>query len=165
MSGLRDRVIQLAKDFFRSADYLETRPDIDHNRLGFLGLSFGAEHGPRLLALEKRVKVAVLVGGGLGDYKWPPEINFFNFAPRVTTPVLMINGRYDFLSPYETEQLPALRWLGTPAKDKRHAVFDAGHLPARDDIIKETLDWLDRYLGPVNQAGPDASTKASRHSP
>jgi dienelactone hydrolase len=151
MSGLRDRVIQLAKDFFRSGDYLETRPDIDHNRLGFLGLSFGADHGLRLLALEKRIKAAVLIGGGLDTSdKWPPEIDPINFVPRVTLPVLMINGRYDS---YETEQLPLLRWLGTPAKDKRHAVFDTGHIPARDDIIKETLDWLDRYLGPVNQSG------------
>jgi len=154
MSGLRDRVIQRAKDFFRSVDYLETRPDIDHNRLGFLGLSFGADNGPRLLALEKRIKAGVLIGGGLdASVKFPPEMDPINFVPRVTLPVLMINGRYDFLNLYKTEQLPLLRWLGTPAKDKRHAVFDAGHLPARNDIIKETLDWLDRYLGPVNQSG------------
>jgi len=39
--------------------------------------------------------------------------------------------------------------LATPSKDKRLALFDAGHLPDRNDIIKETLDWLDKYLGPV----------------
>jgi dienelactone hydrolase len=164
MSGFRDRCIQLTKDFRRSVDYLETRPDIDHVRLGFDDLSWGAEFGIPLLALERRVKAAVLVGGGLGDNNWPPEINFLNFAPRITMPLLMINGRYDFLMDYPY-QLRLFREVGTPAKDKRHAVFEAGHLPARNDIIKETLDWLDRYLGPVNQAGPDASTKTSSHSP
>jgi hypothetical protein len=76
----------------------------------------------------------------------------------------MINGRYDFLVDYSPYQLRLFRSLGTPAKDKRHAVFETGHIPARDDVIKETLDWLDRYLGPVNQSGPDSGTRGS-HSP
>jgi hypothetical protein len=46
-------------------------------------------------------------------------------------------------------QIPLFRSLGTPAKDKRTAVFDAGHIVPRNEMIKETLDWLDRYLGPV----------------
>ena len=33
---------------------------------------------------------------------------------------------------------------------KRHVVFDASHFPPRHEMIKETLDWLDRYLEPVN---------------
>ena len=43
------------------------------------------------------------------------------------------------------------RLLGTAEKDKRHVVRDGGHLlPAgRPDVMKEILDWLDRYLGPV----------------
>ncbi len=145
----RDLAIERAKDFFTSIDYLETRKDIDHDRVGYYGLSWGANVGPRLLALDKRVKVAVLVGGGLPTEKEPPELDPFNFAPRVTTPILMINGRYDFDTPYNTCQLPLFRWLGVPPKDKRHAVFDSGHVPPRDEIIKETLDWLDRYQGPV----------------
>jgi serine/threonine protein kinase len=61
----------------------------------------------------------------------------------------MINGKYDFDTPLNTCQIPMFRLLGTPLKDKRHALFDVGHLPARNDIIKETLDWYDHYLGPV----------------
>ncbi|HKS94712.1 MAG TPA: protein kinase [Terriglobia bacterium] len=145
----RDMAIERAKDFFRSVDYLETRSDVDHARLGYYGLSWGATVAPRLLALDKRVKVAVLVGGGLADVALPPEVDTLNFAPRVTLPVLMINGRYDFDTPYSTCQLPLFRLLGAPVKDKRDAVFDTGHIPPRDEIIKETLNWLDRYLGPV----------------
>jgi hypothetical protein len=43
---LRDYSYQWSKDFLRSVDYLETRPDIDHDRLAYFGLSFGAELGP-----------------------------------------------------------------------------------------------------------------------
>jgi eukaryotic-like serine/threonine-protein kinase len=144
----RDLSIQMAKDFFTSIDYLETRKDIDHDRVGYYGLSWGAGFGPTLLALEKRMKVAVLVGGGLGSDRPSPEIDPFNFASRVTIPVLMINGRYDFGAPL-TSQVSLFRLLGTSPKDKRHALFDSGHIPPRTEIIKETLDWLDHYLGPV----------------
>jgi len=145
----RDLTIQRVKDFFRSVDYLETRTDIDHAKLGFYGLSWGANFGPRVLALEKRVKVAVLVGGGFPTDPELPEIDPLNFAPRVTIPVLMINGRYDFDTPLNTSQLPLFRRLGTPPADKRNVLFDAGHVPPRNEMIKETLDWLDRYLGPA----------------
>jgi hypothetical protein len=49
----------------------------------------------------------------------------------------------------ESSQNPMFRFLGTPEKDKRHAVFESGHTPPRDQMVKEILDWLDRYLGPV----------------
>ena len=145
----RDLTIQRTQDFFRSVDYLESRPDIDHDRIGFYGISSGASASPRLLALEKRIKVAVTIGGGLYPDRVSPEIDTLNFAPRVNIPFLMINGRYDFDTPLNTCQIPMFRLLGTPLKDKRHALFDVGHLMARNDIIKETLDWYDRYLGPV----------------
>ncbi len=145
----RDVTIQRTKDFFSSVDYLETRTDVDHGKLGFYGLSWGADSAPRILALDKRVKVGVLVGGGLPSEPEPPEVDPINFAPRVTTPVLMVNGRYDFDTPLNTSEMPLFRLLGTPPKDKRNALFDSGHVPPRNEIIKETLDWLDRYLGPV----------------
>ena len=145
----RDLTIQRTEDFFRSVDYLETRKDVDHERLGYYGISSGASVAPRLLALEKRVKVAVIIGGGLYPVQVPPEVDPLNFAPRTTIPVLMINGKYDFDTPLNTCQIPLFRLLGTPPKDKRHALFDTGHIPPRNEIIKETLDWLDHYLGPV----------------
>ena len=39
--------------------------------------------------------------------------------------------------------------LAAPDADKRLAIFDADHLPKLNDIVRETLDWLDLYLGPV----------------
>jgi cephalosporin-C deacetylase-like acetyl esterase len=145
----RDVVIQWSKDLGRSIDYLETRKEIDRERLAFYGLSLGAEAGPIMVSLEKRLKVAALLGGGFGTSPSLPEIDEFNFASRVTVPVLMVNGRYDFIFPLETSQIPMFRVLGTPQKDKRHALFDTGHVPPRNQFIKEILDWLDRYLGPV----------------
>jgi len=45
--------------------------------------------------------------------------------------------------------LPLLHLLGVPEADKRHVLFDTGHAVPRIPMIKEVLDWLDRYLGPV----------------
>ena len=146
----RDVLIQMAKDLGRSIDYLETRPDIDRERLAFYGVSAGVYLAPPLLAIEDRFKAAVFQGGGLAFWKPLPEVDPFNFAPRVRMPVLMLNGRYDFIAPLETSQRPLFRLLGTPAKDKRHVLFECGTaLYPIHDVMKEILDWLDRYLGPV----------------
>lgn len=73
-----------------------------------------------------------------------------NFAPRVRVPMLMISGRNDFLRPVETSQRPLLELFGTPPEDKRLAVLEGGHVPVdTHGLVRETLDWLDRYLGPV----------------
>jgi len=38
---------------------------------------------------------------------------------------------------------------GTPSHHKKLLLYETDHIPPRDEFIKETLDWLDRYLGPV----------------
>jgi formylglycine-generating enzyme required for sulfatase activity len=146
----RDLLIQISKDLGRSIDYLETRADIDRERLAYYGVSLGADVAPLLLAIEGRFRVAVLQGGGLEFSKSLPEGDPFNFAPRVSTPVLMLNGRDDFERSLETSQRPLFRLLASPERDKRHVLFESGHAGyPMHDLIKEVLDWLDRYLGPV----------------
>jgi dienelactone hydrolase len=146
----RDAIIEQAKDLRRSVDYLESRPDIDHDRLAYYGFSMGGARGPILTAIENRFKVAVFADGGLPT-QWtpPPEVSPVNFAPHVKIPVLMINGRYDFVVPVETSQQPLYRLLGTPPADKRYVLLDSGHGLPFTPWFKETLDWLDHYLGPV----------------
>lgn len=146
----RDQNIMDVKDFNRCVDYLETRPDIDRTRLGFYGISAGANMSSLLLANDHRLTAAVLLGAGLAAEPDLPEVDPINFVSRVTTPVLMLNGRYDFVEPVETSQRPMFDLLGTPAADKRHVIFETGHaVVTLQPMIKEVLDWLDKYLGPV----------------
>ncbi len=162
--SVRDLVVAWSKDLQRTLDYLETREDIDSSRLAFSGLSFGAEFGPIYLVVEPRFRTAVLLGGGFDDdhmLEEPPEIQPWHFAPRVRIPVLMLNGLNDFLFPLETAQKPFFDLLGTPAADKRHVVSPGGHAPDKKVVIRETLDWLDRYLGPVTPGAPPAHQSAS----
>jgi len=148
-AAYRDYVIQWARDLGRTVDYLETRQDLDVTRLGYFGWSWGGMLGGLMTVVEPRLKVAVLHVAGLTSNRVLPEADPFNFLPRVTIPVLMLNGRLDYFFPLQTSQEPMFRFLGTPPEHKRHLVYDAGHLVPRSQIIKETLDWYDRYLGVV----------------
>jgi cephalosporin-C deacetylase-like acetyl esterase len=148
-NSYRDHVIAWSKDLGRSIDYLETRPEIDARKLAYQGFSWGGAMGSLLPAVEDRIKACVLVVPGFNLQKSLPEADQLNFAPRVKVPVLMLNGRFDFVFPPETSQVPMFRLLGTPKENKRRVVYDTGHNIPRNEEIKETLNWLDRYLGPV----------------
>ena len=148
-TSYRDHVIAWSKDLGRSIDYLETRPDIDHNKLAYEGSSWGAAMGSLLPALEDRIRVCVLICPGFYLQKSLPEAAGLNFAPRVKVPVLMLNGRFDYIFPVEISQEPMFRLLGTPREQKRRVVYETGHDIPQNELIRESLDWLDRYLGPV----------------
>ena len=147
----RERLIYWSKEVRRSVDYLETRADIDHGRIAYMGASGGAALAPMQAAFEDRFKAFILQDAGFFFYQPPPDVDQINFAPRLKAPTLMVSGRYDFTFPYETSQLPMFRWLGAPPGQKRHAVFETAHDVSinRNQLIREVLDWLDRYLGKV----------------
>ncbi len=145
----RDHVIYWSKDLDRSIDYVETRKDLDAQKIAYAGFSWGAAMGTILPAVEPRIKTVLLVGGGLEAQKTLPEVDALNFAPRVKQPTLVLNGRYDQFFPVESAQKPMFRLLGAPAKDKRQVIFESSHVPPNELLIKEMLDWLDQYLGPV----------------
>ncbi len=143
--------IQLVKDFIRCIDYLETRQDIDSQKLAYYGMSWGGEWpGVIIPAVEERLKASILLPGGLRDIG-RPEVHPINYVSRVKTPTLMLNGRYDSIFPYETSSKPLFDLLGTPDEHKALKIYDTDHIPPLNESIKEILAWLDRYLGPVNR--------------
>jgi eukaryotic-like serine/threonine-protein kinase len=146
----RDHLIMWVKDASRALDYVETRPDLDHNKLAYYGYSWGAEMGAIVPAVDPRIKVVVLALGGLDFHRSLPEVDTINFLPHVKQPVLMLNGRYDFFFPVDSTQEPFYRLLGTKKDEKKHLIYETSHNIPRNELIKEMLNWLDLYLGPVN---------------
>jgi predicted esterase len=146
----KDHVIMWRKDLSRTIDYLETRTDIAANKIGYFGWSWGGYQGGILPAIETRIQCIVLHVGGMVMNPSLPEVDQLNFLPRVKQPVLMLNGKHDLFFPVETAQKPMFNLLGTPAKDKKIIIYDAGHLVPRTELIRETLLWYDKYLGTVN---------------
>jgi dienelactone hydrolase len=145
-----EQEIQLVKDFKRCIDYLETRYDIDSDKLAYYGMSWGAMIGTIILAVEKRLKASILLAGGFAVKGKRPEVDQINYITRVKTPTLMLNGRNDSFIPYETFIMPLYELLGTPNEHKELKLYGTDHIPPRKEFIKEILAWLDRYLGPVN---------------
>jgi dienelactone hydrolase len=139
------------KDIGRTLDYLETRKDMQMDKVGYVGWSWGGFMGGIIPAVEKRIKAIVLNVGGMCMTSSLPEVDQINFLPRVTQPVLMLNGKHDMYFPVETSQKPMFGFLGTPPADKKMILYEAGHLVPRTDFVKETLNWFDKYLGPVTQ--------------
>jgi cephalosporin-C deacetylase-like acetyl esterase/predicted Ser/Thr protein kinase len=150
-SGYLDRELALhwSKDLGRSIDYLETRSDINLGKLAYFGFSMGGWAGPRLIAVDPRIKAGVLAATCSGN-PVSPEIDPWNFASRVKVPVLVLSGRYDFICLLEPTVIPLFHLLGTPEKDKLLKVYERGHaLFDGLEVLKDMFDWLDRYLGPV----------------
>ncbi len=141
-------VIKWVKDFKRSIEYLETRQEININQLAYCGDSWGGQMGAIIPAVEERLKVSILFRAGL---RWQSraEVDPINFVTRVTIPTLMLNGKYDHTFPLETSIMPMYDLLGTPKEDKHIVLYDTDHFVSKKDRIKESLAWLDRYLGPV----------------
>jgi eukaryotic-like serine/threonine-protein kinase len=147
----RQEALAWHRDLNVALDYLESREDIDVSKAGYLGFSRGATYNAVELAIEPRLKAAVLLGGGI-PVAQPvhPMLDLVNYAPRITIPVLMINGRFDHLFPYEQSQRPLFDLLGTPADKKSHIVYDGGHFTyPPNSVARDASNWFDQHLGAV----------------
>ena len=147
----KEHVIMWGKDLARAIDYLETRDDLDLDRLAYLGTSWGGALGAILPAIERRIRANILYVAGFCFQRALPEADQINYVSRVLQPTLMLNGELDFFFPAETSQIPMFEMLGTPAEHKKRLTFPRGHTVPKPDLITESLAWLDRYLGPVSQ--------------
>ena len=150
LKGRDQYLLRWVQDLGRAIDYVDERPDLDGDRIAFLGTSFGAYVAPHLLPYEPRYRAAVLWAGGFAPYEPPGHVHLrVNLCRRTTIPVLLLNGRYDYQMPIEYQKA-MIDAFGAPEEQKRHVLFEASHWPyPRGELIKETLGWLDRWLGPV----------------
>lgn len=145
----RTRLRHSRQDLGRTIDYLASRKDIDIASLAWFGDSYGGIWMIPILAVEKRFRTAVLIRSGVGLADVPQAEQPYNYAPRITQPVLLLNGRWDiYVNPASQQRLFEL--LGASPSEKRLVQYDAGHgiLP-QNQLVRETLDWYDKHLGPT----------------
>ena len=143
--GYKNAVIKWGKDYKRAIDYIESRDDMDMDKLSYYGISWGGSIANILLAIDDRVKNSVLYVAGIEFQTCKKEVDKFYYTSRIKIPVLMVNGKYDHFFPLETSQIPMFKLLGTPEEDKKHYVYETGHYVPRDELIKLHLDWLKKY--------------------
>jgi dienelactone hydrolase len=157
-------------DDLRTVDYLASRPEVDAQRLGCVGLSLGGYRSFLLAALDPRIKVAVDVGwmtsfasqirrhvvhtvgltfhiAGLYRYLDLPDLAAL-IAPRA---LLVMNGAKDSLFAPEGVRA-AFEKIGAcfrkaGASDRQHCrLYDAPHEFNRQ-MQEEAFEWIARWLG------------------
>lgn len=100
----RDLMMQTVIDYRRAMDYLETRKEIDREKIGLIGISLGAFQGGVLAGVDERVKVPVLIVGGAGLMD---EVNPATFAPYIsprppTITTAVTHTAINFTFPFKT---------------------------------------------------------------
>ena len=133
-----------------ACDYIDTRKDLDAERIAFAGVSWGGFVAPYILAIEERIKLGILILFGVQSSNEYPEFDQINYLPRVKIPMLLLSGRYD--PDYSMKQRQAFYdFLGTPENEIEWKTYESTHYIPRKDLINESLNWLDKYFGPVNK--------------
>ena len=129
----------------RAMDYLITRPEIDTNRMGVLGLSMGGVQSFALAGLDSRIKVVV---AGVTPIIPMKETIAIPIAPQTfagankTVPILMFMGRSDgYYSVSDAQQLFDL--IPSPRKELRF--HDGGHQPPLGYGVV-SAEWFIKYL-------------------
>lgn len=167
---IRTMVGQTVADLRRGVDFLATRPEVDPDRIGYLGASLGGIIGGVFIGDEPRIRTAVLwaAGGNWGKLVTKTEHQFAKrmqssqkplteaeiaramsdvdpistIAKFAPRPILFINGDKDMIVPTIcTDELCAM------AKEpKKRVTLPGGHVPDLTMMIGETMTWLDANL-------------------
>jgi len=165
----REEQIQLIIDLRRAIDLLMARPDVDPERIAYLGVSYGGAMGGLLAGIENRLQAYVLVvgDGGLvthvtnpenltmplneffGDYRawiddmWSIEpIHYVNHAS--PTPLLFQNAVRD----QYVNVGDAIRYQDMASEPKHVIWYDSEHWPLPDEAIMDSAKWLQQFIGP-----------------
>lgn len=152
-------------------DFAEKDPGIDQARIGVIGRSLGSHYAPRVAAIDPRVKAVVSWGAmfHLHNFRSIPELTragflfvtgsasveeaeaFFRsvdlsaFAPKVSCPIMIVNGGLDPITPPENVEMMRTTVKG-PAEvlfiaDSIHCIHDRAHIcrPAMADFMQKHL--------------------------
>ncbi|MBX6425391.1 MAG: alpha/beta fold hydrolase [Variibacter sp.] len=154
-------------------DFIETRDDIDAERIGFWGVSLGGYYAPRAAAFEKRIKACIALAG---PYAWAecwdalPDLTREAFrvrsksadqaearkkaatlslegvAGRITCPLFIVTGKLDRLIPWQHAERLAREVSGPVVL----SIIEDGNHVANNRTYKwrpQTADWLAEQLG------------------
>jgi len=163
----RDEQVRLIKELQRAVDVLRARPNVDDDRIAYLGISYGGAMGALLVGIERRLKAAALVvgdGGLVSHFTGPEDATFMagltcatrvnwlramtpiepvRFIPHASpTALLLQNGRLDNLVPAADAQ--ALHDAAPEPRTIRW--YDAGH-GLNQDARWDRHEWLHQQIG------------------
>lgn len=135
--------LQTVRDYRRGLDYLETRKEIDMDRIGLIGYSMGGTQCFMLTGGDWRIKVAVACvvpsSRTYGISYLAPE-NYLR--PIGKRPLLLLMGKEDPM--HKPEHLAELEKL-LPTKSSKVIRFDSGHkLPV--SYVPDAVKWMTTHF-------------------
>jgi dienelactone hydrolase len=151
-----------------SLDYLLTRPEVDTNRIGCLGLSIGGFRAAHLFGLDGRIKAGIVAGwmttyssllfDHLRWHTWmiyvPGQHEFLDLPDvaslNAPNPLLVINCSHDILFTLDgmkaAEEKLARVYTGLGAAERfRCSFYDEPHsfkVPAQEEAFEWLCHWL-----------------------
>lgn len=150
--GEHDKVnamwIETTLDYQRGLDYLETRSEIDMDRIGVIGYSMGACLTFALRVVEPRIKAAVACASiPFKSPPWPSQYTVwapYRIAEAIDDeyPFLMLNGdSCEYCSVEDAREL--INSINTPKKEL--VFYESGHqLPP--EYVSKAADWFKEHL-------------------
>ncbi|MCK5134200.1 MAG: alpha/beta fold hydrolase [Bacteroidales bacterium] len=153
----RDIITQTVFDLRRAVDFIYTREELDHERIGYYGISLGGIIGTIFCSVEERIEVPVIVlaGGNLnlmfgkdalsGNTKdYLSIIDPVNYVAKIAPrPLLMINAENDDVVPPITSKL----LFKKAHKPKEIIWYPSKHhdLPI-DKVYPDGIHWFNAHL-------------------
>src|SRR5450755_703131 len=173
--------IQLLVDMQRGLDLLLARPDVDPQRIGYVGHSLGATKGGILAAIDKRVRAYVLMGGAVSltrNYRVSPNPSIALYRDSIPTQeweeFMVLLEPFDTVH-YITTAAPAsllfqfarndefiseeeaLLFEKLASEPKQTLWYDCAH-DFNDEARRDRVAWLAAQLNLVVKSVPDQST-------
>lgn len=152
-------------------DYLETREDLDLDRIGSWGVSFGGYYAPRATAYQKRLKACISISGpfeyfslfqrsGTHDVfvkrahckseeealKIAKRVDLSEAVKEINVPLFVVGGELDTLTPPDHQRRLAHEASG----ETTLLILDGGNHCAnnlRHKYSPHSADWMARHLG------------------
>lgn len=155
----RDRTVQGIVELRRAVDLLQSLPQVDDDRIGFVGYSAGARSGAILAGVERRIRAFVFMSGGedsvdefmtLVDEGQREEVrplleatDGLKYVAQASPSSLFFQaGRRDSVVPRDALQT----LIRAGSEPKKVSWYDAGHDLAIPKAQKDQLAWLVKVL-------------------
>jgi dipeptidyl aminopeptidase/acylaminoacyl peptidase len=151
LNRLREMVVQTIVDYRRAIDYLETRKEIDPNRIGVIGYSLGGTMSLILSGVDSRIKVTTACVAPLLMHPISPDqpdlsaIAPYNFIRVINgQPVLMLMGRNDYEVNYTVDEAQTFYDL-IKGEAKEIVFYDCEHRLPEGHVLK-ALQWFKNHI-------------------
>lgn len=147
----RDMVVQSTIEYRRAIDYLETRTDIDKDKIGAIGYSLGSVITFNLTGIDDRVKCTVVCTTAIIKPRpfFPPKEHLSGIAPQSfipyikNTPVLILAAENDKFNCTVDEANALFELL--QMDEKKIIFYDCNHKLPKEHA-KDVFNWFVTHL-------------------